>query len=65
MVNEVIVREGFAQVATFPPDVKYQQRFLSAQTEARMTTRGLWEKSPIWRRSCPPRHLFTNSNQCG
>ena len=44
MVNEVIVRGGFAQVAEFPTDVKYQQRFLGAQTEARMTTRGLWGK---------------------
>jgi micrococcal nuclease len=44
MVNEVIVRDGYAQVATFPPDVKYQQRFLIAQTEARNANRGLWGK---------------------
>ena len=44
MVNEVIVRDGYAQVATFPPDVKYQQRLLAAQTEARNAIRGLWAK---------------------
>jgi micrococcal nuclease len=42
MVNELIVRDGFAQVATFPPDVKYQQRFLAAQLDARNANRGLW-----------------------
>jgi micrococcal nuclease len=28
MVNELLVREGYAQVATYPPDMKYQERFL-------------------------------------
>ena len=32
MFNETLVREGYAQVATFPPNVKYQERFLKAQT---------------------------------
>jgi micrococcal nuclease len=42
MVNEVLVREGYAQVSTFPPDVKYVDRFLAAQREAREADRGLW-----------------------
>jgi micrococcal nuclease len=42
MVNEVLVREGYAQVATYPPDVKYVDRFLAAQREAREADRGLW-----------------------
>jgi hypothetical protein len=29
-------------VATFPPNVKYQERFLKAQREAREANRGLW-----------------------
>jgi micrococcal nuclease len=45
MANEVIVRDGYAQVATFPPDVKYQAHLLTAQTEARSANRGLWAKS--------------------
>ena len=42
MFNEVLVEEGYAQVATFPPNVKYQERFLKAQREAREANRGLW-----------------------
>jgi micrococcal nuclease len=42
MFNEVLVEEGYAQVATFPPNVKYQDRFLKAQREARAQNRGLW-----------------------
>jgi micrococcal nuclease len=42
MLNETLVEEGYAQVATFPPNVKYQDRFLQAQREAREANRGLW-----------------------
>ena len=42
MFNETLVEEGYAQVATFPPNVKYTDRFLSAQREARQENRGLW-----------------------
>jgi micrococcal nuclease len=41
MVNEVLVAEGYASVATFPPDVKYQERFLDAERQARDAGRGL------------------------
>jgi micrococcal nuclease len=42
MFNEVRVRQGFAQVATFPPNVKYVERFLAAQRQARAEDAGLW-----------------------
>jgi len=42
MFNEVLVRGGYAQVATFPPNVKYVERFLAAQREARAEGAGLW-----------------------
>jgi micrococcal nuclease len=42
MFNEVLLEEGYAQVATFPPNVKYVDRFLEAQREARAANRGLW-----------------------
>ena len=42
MFNEQLLREGFAQVATFPPNVKYVERFTQAQREARESKRGLW-----------------------
>ena len=46
MFNETLLREGYAQVATFPPNVKYVDRFLAAQEEAREAGRGLWGLSP-------------------
>jgi micrococcal nuclease len=42
MVNELLVRDGYAQVSTFPPDVKYQDRFLAAQQQAVASGAGLW-----------------------
>lgn len=42
MFNEKLLEEGYAQVATFPPNVKYVERFLEAQREAREANRGLW-----------------------
>jgi micrococcal nuclease len=42
MFNEVLLREGYAQVATFPPNVRHVQRFREAQREAREARRGIW-----------------------
>lgn len=42
MLNELLVAEGFATVATFPPDVKYVDRFREAESAARVELRGLW-----------------------
>lgn len=42
LFNELLLRQGHAQVATFPPNVKYRDRFLNAQREARDANRGLW-----------------------
>ncbi len=42
MVNIEMVREGFAMIYTYPPNLKYSQRFLAAQKEARDNKRGLW-----------------------
>lgn len=41
-VNDYLVREGFAKVLTYPPDVKFTQDFLEAQRTARQEKRGLW-----------------------
>jgi micrococcal nuclease len=41
-VNFVILREGYAQVLTAPPNTKYQTLFLACQREAREQGRGLW-----------------------
>jgi micrococcal nuclease len=45
MFNEVLLKEGYAQVATFPPNVKYVERFQEAQREAMEANRGLWGHS--------------------
>ena len=42
MVNGELVRQGFAQVYTYPPDVKYNELFLELQGKARDANRGLW-----------------------
>ena len=42
MVNELLVRGGYAQVSTYPPDVKYVDLLLAAQQEAQGANRGLW-----------------------
>lgn len=41
-VNLEIVRQGYAAVATYPPDIKYASEFLAAEREARVADRGLW-----------------------
>jgi len=45
MVNALLVEEGYAQVATYPPDVRYQERFLELQRQARNARVGLWGRS--------------------
>jgi len=45
MVNAELVRLGYAQVMTVPPNVRYQQLFLKLQREAREAGRGLWRSS--------------------
>jgi micrococcal nuclease len=42
MVNATLVREGYAQASSYPPDVKYQDMFSSLQVEAAEAGRGLW-----------------------
>jgi len=42
LFNERLVRDGFANVSTFPPNVKYVDRFRAAQRDARSHDRGLW-----------------------
>lgn len=42
LFNEQILAKGFAQVSTYPPNVKYEDRFIKAQRQARNNNRGLW-----------------------
>ena len=47
MVNAELVRRGYAQVMTIPPNVKYQQLLVKLQREAREAGRGLWSLAPV------------------
>jgi micrococcal nuclease len=42
LVNETLVRDGWAVLYTVPPNVKYAERLGHAQKEARARGRGLW-----------------------
>ena len=44
-INLEMVKRGFANVFTFPPNVKYTNKFIEAEREARTNEIGLWEKS--------------------
>lgn len=43
-VNDEIVKQGYAKVSTYPPDVKYQTQFLESQKYARDNNLGLWRE---------------------
>jgi micrococcal nuclease len=43
MLNEEIVKSGYANLLTIPPNIKYQDRFVRAYREARGNNRGLWK----------------------
>ncbi len=41
-VNGELLRQGYAQLLTIPPNVKYADLFVRNQQEARKAGRGLW-----------------------
>lgn len=43
-INDYLVRQGFANASSYPPDVKYDARLSQAETEARENLRGLWSE---------------------
>ncbi len=57
-VNAELVRLGYAQVSTYPPDVKYQELYQNLQTAAREAGQGLWGPTPT-PTSLPPTTLPT------
>ena len=44
LVNEAMVREGWAVLYTVPPNVRYADRLKAAQEEARARRTGLWSQ---------------------
>ncbi|MDR7423626.1 MAG: thermonuclease family protein [Armatimonadota bacterium] len=49
MVNAALVRLGYAQVMTVPPNVRYAELLLKLQREAREAGRGLWATGSLGR----------------
>lgn len=41
-INLELVKQGYAQVSTYPPDVKFQSDFQNTQDEAKKSKLGLW-----------------------
>jgi len=44
MLNEEVLRAGYAYLATSAPNVKYQERLLRARADAWKNGRGVWKK---------------------
>lgn len=42
LYNETLVKEGYARVMTIQPNVKYQEKFVKAERNARQMKKGLW-----------------------
>ncbi len=55
-VNAELVKNGSARVATYPPNVKYQDLFLKLERSARENNRGLWneEQRRLFQSESPP-----------
>jgi len=45
LINEKLVREGYALSSNYPPDIKYQGKIDTAEMEARTALRGFWSPS--------------------
>jgi len=46
MFNAILVENGYAQVSTYPPDVKYRDYFTKYNMDARNAKKGLWTIDP-------------------
>ena len=69
MMNEVLVREGYARLSIFPPDVKYVDRIRAAEAQARDSGSGLWSAcvataTPTPTRTPPPQATQPPRQNC-
>jgi len=42
LINQTLVEQGFAKSYSYPPDIKYQDKFVAAEKKAREDKLGLW-----------------------
>lgn len=45
MLNEKLLKEGYAKISTYPPNVKYVEHFTKIQEESRKNKVGLWNEN--------------------
>ncbi|MBU1033918.1 thermonuclease family protein [Patescibacteria group bacterium] len=43
-INEQLVQEGYAVASSYAPDIKYQEKFKTAEQKARDNQKGLWQE---------------------
>lgn len=43
MYNKLLLKEGLAKVATYPPNIKYVDEFVKIQKQARQNGEGMWQ----------------------
>ena len=48
-VNAYLLAEGYAQVMTVPPNVRYQEAFVALERRAREGRKGFWSDTRPWR----------------
>lgn len=60
LINEAVVRDGWAVLYTVPPNVRYVDRIRNAEREARAHQRGVWATGPL---SCRPSDF--RKGRCG
>ena len=54
-LNAELVKQGYANVSTFPPNVRHAELFRSLEREARENSRGLWGKQGAGQIQAQPR----------
>lgn len=59
MVNEMLIREGYAYASAYPPDIKYQDIFERLEKQAREKNAGLWGSCNTSPTSAPQTNQFT------
>lgn len=59
MFNAILLKEGYAQLMTIPPNVKYVDLFLKLQRQAREQNKGLWALG-IYKDSATNSDVFLN-----
>ena len=47
LINELMVRDGYAVLFTIAPNVKFVERFKRAEQQARQDRKGLWESKGL------------------